>query len=175
MDGLYFRCLQILNWAGNILTGIHVSSGQGTYSSAILIFLLPWIQNLQEEAEMHSIFVGCGVEPEAVVFWTCYYGTVLAATSSPFVICYYPGLRLKGVGSETESNRWLWPKVAGWGCTLLLVGYERRKRKDSIPQERGESVSRSVVGAGTSSKDRKAHLCLWKIHWAPENKEEMIS
>ena len=34
---------------------------------------------------------------------------------------------------------------------------------------------RSAVGAGTSSKDRKAHLYLWKADLAPENKEEMIS
>ena len=40
----------------------------------------------------------------------------------------------------------------------------------------GKSVSRrSVVGAETSSQDRKAHLYLWKADLAPENKEEMIS
>lgn len=67
VDALYFWCLQILSWAGSTLTGIHMSSGQGMYSSAILIFLLPWIQSLQEEAEIYSIFVGCGVDPEAIV------------------------------------------------------------------------------------------------------------
>ena len=171
MDGLYFRCLQILNWAGNTLTGIHMSSRQGSYSSAILIFLLPWIQNLQEEAEIHSIFVGCRVESEAVVFWTCYYVTMTLSWQPQAIIQAWGWkgwvVRLKAIDGSDQ-------RLQG-EAVLFTAPCWVWKEEEEGQYTAGKSVSRSVMGAGTSSKDRKAHLCLWKIHLAPENKEEMIS
>lgn len=105
---------RILSWAWSTLTGVCLSSGQGMCSPAVLIFVLPWTSCLQEEAQIHSILVGCRVGSVAceslLNLSTLLY--LLSNHCFPLPICYFPALRLK--------NGWVarMKAVEGWDQRL---------------------------------------------------------
>ena len=79
-------------------------------------------------------------------------------------------LRLKGVGGEAESNRWLRPKVAGWGPLTAPCWVWKDKEEglcaSAASRERAhqEPGGGRGGGRGACSESAAAHLGPWK-HW----------
>lgn len=109
-----------------------MSYGQSMWSSGVLIFLLPWTPRLQEEAEIRSIFVGCGVGSEAPESLLNLFMLLCSAITLSAIIQVWGWkvwvVRLKAI----EKNLTKGCRVGlFFFFSLLSVGHERRKKKAS--------------------------------------------
>lgn len=144
--------------------------------SALLFWSHIYLEHpcLQEEGEMHAVFGGCGLSPDAqkgLLYLFMLLWELFSSCWLPTYLLLLLGLGLKRVGSLRQKAKG--PKVAGWGWVFsgLPVGYKRRrrKRKASEPPLKSECVYRECV-----LRAEKLTLALAKLHKYPWIKTHLL-